>query len=46
MDNDKIRVPAERIEQSILFIRRQKVMLDNDLARAVWSADQSFKSGC
>ena len=32
MDNDKIRVPAERIEQSILLIRRQKVMLDNDLA--------------
>jgi hypothetical protein len=32
MDDDKIIVPAERIEQSILFIRRQKVMLDNDLA--------------
>ncbi len=32
MDDDKIVVPAERIEQSILFIRRQKVMLDNDLA--------------
>ena len=32
MDNDKIKVPAERIEQSILLIRSQKVMLDNDLA--------------
>ena len=32
MDNDKIRVTAERIGQSILLIRRQKVMLDNDLA--------------
>ena len=32
MDNGKIMVPSERIEQSILLIRRQKVMLDNDLA--------------
>jgi ethanolamine utilization protein EutP (predicted NTPase) len=31
MDNEKIMVPSERIEQSILLIRRQKVMLDNDL---------------
>ncbi len=32
MDNEKIMVPSERIEQSILLIRRQKVILDNDLA--------------
>ena len=32
MDNGQIMVPSERIEQSILLIRRQKVMLDNDLA--------------
>lgn len=32
MSNEKSIVPAERIEQSILLIRRQKVMLDYDLA--------------
>jgi hypothetical protein len=47
MDNGKIMVPSERIEQSILLIRWQKVMLDNDLAAlsAIWSADQGFKPG-
>jgi len=29
---DKSLVPAERIEKSILLIRKQKVMLDSDLA--------------
>ena len=33
MDNDKIMVPAERIEQLIVLLRRQKVILDRDLAR-------------
>ena len=32
MKNKKSFVPAERIEQSILLIRGQKVMLDADLA--------------
>jgi len=32
MENQKSFVPAERIEQSILLIRGQKVMLDTDLA--------------
>ena len=32
MENQKSFVPAERIEQSILLIRGQKVMLDADLA--------------
>ena len=32
MENHKSFVPAERIEQSILLIRGQKVMLDADLA--------------
>jgi hypothetical protein len=32
MENQKSFVPAERIEQSILLIRGQKVMLDKDLA--------------
>ena len=32
MGNPKLSVPAERIEQSILLIRGQKVMLDRDLA--------------
>jgi hypothetical protein len=32
MDNDKIMVPAQRIEQAILLIRGQKVIIDKDLA--------------
>ena len=32
MENQKSFIPAERIEQSILLIRGQKVMLDADLA--------------
>ena len=32
MDKDVQLVPPERIERSILLIRRQKVMLDRDLA--------------
>ncbi len=32
MREEKSLVPAERIEQSILMIRDQKVMLDRDLA--------------
>jgi len=32
MENQKSFVPAERIEQSILLIRGQKVMLDTDIA--------------
>jgi len=32
MDKDLALVPPERIEQSILLVRGQKVMLDRDLA--------------
>jgi hypothetical protein len=32
MTENKVLVPAERIEQSILMIRSHKVMLDRDLA--------------
>src|SRR5436309_2418084 len=32
MPQDRSLIPAERIEQSILLIRGQKVMLDKDLA--------------
>lgn len=32
MDNKPVVIPAGRIEQAILFIRKQKVMLDADLA--------------
>ena len=32
MSNTQSLIPAERIERSILLIRGQKVMLDNDLA--------------
>jgi len=33
MSKDKSLIPVERIERSILLIRRQKVMLDRDLAQ-------------
>ena len=32
MPDKKLMIPVERIEQSILLIRGQKVMLDRDLA--------------
>jgi len=32
MDEKRIMIPVERIRQSIVFIRGQKVMLDRDLA--------------
>ena len=33
MSKDKSLIPVERIERSILLIRRQKVILDRDLAQ-------------
>ena len=33
MADNKLMIPAERIEQSILLIRGQKVILDRDLAK-------------
>ena len=41
MDEKGIMIPAERIKQSIVLIRGQKVMLDRDLANLIWGWNKS-----
>ena len=42
MDNKMI-IPNEVIVDKIYFIKEQKVMLDRDLARALWSRCQKIE---
>jgi hypothetical protein len=38
-------IPSERIEKAIYLIRGEKVMLDRDLAKTLWSADWRTQPG-
>jgi len=38
-------IPQEVVEKRIYLIRRQKVMIDRDLAELLWCRDKSIKSG-